>query len=63
MDLDVREAIWNGNIAIQVSIDPSEFSHMLTSSDLYTVKLSSFYVPIIYAKWNNNNCAGDGKEV
>lgn len=44
VDLDVREAIWNGCIAIQVFVDPSEFSHLLTSSDLYTVKLSSFYV-------------------
>jgi hypothetical protein len=44
VDVDVREAIWNGCIAVQVSIDPSEFSHLLTSSDLYTVKLSSFYV-------------------
>lgn len=44
MSVDVREAIWNGCIAIQVSIDPSEFSNLLTSSDLYTVKLSSFYV-------------------
>lgn len=44
MSVDVREAIWNGCIAIQVSIDQSEFSNLLTSSDLYTVKLSSFYV-------------------
>lgn len=44
VDVEVRRAIWNGAVPIQVCLDEEELTPYVSSSDLHTARSSPFYV-------------------
>jgi len=44
VDPGARRAVWEGAVPVQISLDLSEVGSNMSSTDLYTIKSSPFFV-------------------
>lgn len=45
LGLDVRRAVWEGSIPVQIRISPADLSPHLPTHHLHALKSAPFYVP------------------